>query len=1329
MKKQYPYLQDSYFRTTLEEEREKRSILDDIQNFVNQRQYIKMTLLDWQERPIKDIEGIISSGSITKNGSSPVRRSANLSCAVDARSYNFTDLKSDFAINKKIFIEVGILNETDKYPDYPIFWFPEGVFFISSFSMNSSSTSAVNINLTLKDKMAMLNGEMGGTLPAMTTFDSMDTQLPDGSYATKKVLIYNIIKELVNHYGSEDLNNIVIEDVPLRIRRVIRWNGSTPLYRIGTPEIAQLDSNSQTNCEFSLTKPAGDSGYITYNQGDDVGYIRDDFVITGELVGNAGETVVAILDKIKNILGNYEYFYDIFGVFHFREIKNYLNTTQGKIELADMAEKDYLMEINNEKSIFTFSDKTLLTSITATPLYENIKNDFIVQGTQENTSTGMKNDIRYHLVVDTKPRPQGIDNREYVQAIQDHTEDSEKVQRDIQFLQQLLNYYKTEQQQYSTNKTTYQSVLNQRLSRLKKWGDEVKRALTLSLEEYGIPAEQIIKAKILSSTISEYKYNNAGTLLIPDFYSWTFIDSLLPKADDAKFNEELKKNFKKFNKDIQLTQTIFDNLTPEGYWKIISNTNFHDNAVSTMRNQWADLVFEWNYGVYQVRNNIEGWKYTNKNKNEIETNEHLFISKPVQLTTTLNNLIQALFDEAASSKKLNKSDFKKAFNNYYKKTPSVFTASFTNYWNENYNQALYSSNTFNGITLNNLCTNLLNIQTNIPKIFLRHDKYTEILAPSNIELKQQLQRNWEWAFEGAKNVQTRIIDLWNNASFWKNGSSDITSKTISWTVNYSSAAGGGQETVQLNIYKGKYTDVEKELAGYKQQEKEYRKGLNDESLFSSVIAEAISLSNLTNKFKTLNYYYLLYLEEANNVAMYKKKIEELDSGDYGKLTYRVRQDVESDGDYSYTDSIINHLESKNLVPKKMLEAIVDDQDKEKLINNSRAIKILLDGTLSANQNNKKIDAIEWLTKVIDLLARIKGYWDKYPEIDMEKNTGHQGKPYYGYFDDRILVLYVDQFTKRIRAGFAYPQEGLPAIGNFNLVYKDGDNFYKWNGTGYTKLEIKGVYNNDTNSPIDASNRTTYLIYDWRTLLYLAGEYAHVFGGDTGYYYQELAAFWNQTYDLVHQKFIGAKDEETLTPKILTTGTYFLDFLDSIETNYGEYSVDNIGRRTDIVVSDEVNCLFQPEIPNVNLLDVSRSNKTNDEIYDTNAEIPDSLRYLENIYPGLVGQNKQYYLRAESVNEHEPYVQVPEEIYANFMTGGYANGAYDQIKYELFLHTRYQNSISLTAIPVFYLEPNNRITIADNTTNTFGDYILQNINITFGPGANMSISCTEAAERF
>jgi hypothetical protein len=35
------------------------------------------------------------------------------------------------------------------------------------------------------------------------------------------------------------------------------------------------------------------------------------------LVGNAGENVVTILDKIKNQLGDFEYFYDVDGKFVF----------------------------------------------------------------------------------------------------------------------------------------------------------------------------------------------------------------------------------------------------------------------------------------------------------------------------------------------------------------------------------------------------------------------------------------------------------------------------------------------------------------------------------------------------------------------------------------------------------------------------------------------------------------------------------------------------------------------------------------------------------------------------------------------------------------------------------------------------------------------------------------------------------------------------------------------------------------------------------------------------------------------------------------------------
>lgn len=1347
MRRKYPYLQDSYFQQTINEEEEKRSILEDIQNFVNQRQYIKMTLLDWQERPIKDIEGEISSGSITKNGSSPVRRSANLSCAVDAHSYDPASLQSDFSINKKIFIEIGILNETDKYPDYPIFWFPEGVFFISSFSINASSGSSTNISLTLKDKMAMLNGEIGGTFPAMVTFDSMDTQLPDGSYATKKVLIYNIIKEMVNHYGSEDLNNIVIEDVPLRIRRVMRWNGTVPLYRVGTPEIAQLDEKDTSNCYFTLQKPSEEDGWIKFNPGDDIGYIRDDFVITGELVGNAGETVTSILDKIKNTLGNYEYFYDVFGIFHFREIKNYLNTTQGKVVLADMSEKDYLIEINNERSIFTFSDETILTSITSTPMYENIKNDFIVQGTQED-SNGAKREVRYHLAVDTKPRYIGFDTRSKVNTVVDHTKDIEDAQEDIKFLQQLLNYYQSQRDSVNTKRKMYQSQIDQRMVQLKRWGDELKRSIQESLEEYAIPANQIIPGKTLTpknpEKYSTIKVDNKEEVVCPDFYDLDFASSLIPKTSDENFNIGLSDYFKEFNHDTSFKTIIYNNLTPEGYWKILSNKNYSINSIDHIRDNWKTLVFNWSFGVWKIFNDVDDWDYTDDDT--ITTNEHDIIKRPYGLLDSLvfNLLIPSYEQEEAKATKnkkvVTKTQLYNTFLSIYKNNTEGFEENFRIYWSSNYNIELYDDSEFlSTLTLENLCTDSARYMVNVPKIYLRYDGYIWNSGDySNYE--QEYYREIEYSTGIAQQLKS-ILDNWSGSKngTWTDGNGNSLGEVQTfhcngtYTEKASQTPGEKWNHDYVAITKDDFTYLEGEYSFYINQADKYQKLLDKETEKSiDNISKALSDLVLKRKYEELNKYYSYYQDEIKKILAYKKKIEELEKNEYDLLAYK---ELPKEGKFEYkreevldnTFKIIKGLKTSQITCKK-------SGFSEKIIG-----RYIDDFAINSLTDSGKVKAIEWLTSSINFLSEVVNYWLYAFELELTDNP-RPGAKYYSFYDDRKMILYVDPNTGRIRAGFAYNPsddsnnlEKLPFPGNFNLVYEDENNeFYKWNGNGYSKLQVKGVYSGE--NPKDPS---AYLAYDWRTALYLAGEYAHVFGTDTGYYYPELAAFWNQVYDLINQRFYDIDETENEhTAQRFTNGCYFLDFLDSIDTTFGEYSVSNIGRRTDVVISDEVNCLFQPEIPNVNLLDGSRSNKASEEIYDTNMEVPDSLKYLEKIYwdeenneSMLKGKDRQYYLRAESVYEHEPYLQVESELYNEFVTGGYSNGAYDQIKYELFLHTRYQNSISLTAIPVFYLEPNSRITIMDKTTNTYGDYIIQNISITFGPGANMSISCNETLERF
>lgn len=399
MRRQYPYLQDSYVETE-SGALEKREFLAQLDDFVNQKRYARLTLLNWKEEPLKEIQGEIVSGNISKDGSSSVRSTCSLTTSVDTTSYTVGDANMDFAENKKIFIEIGIKNYTKDYPQYPILWFPQGVFFIKSFSCNASTTSAMNISLTLNDKMGMLNGDIGGKFPSTTILDEEDTQTETGEYATVKIPVYRIIQEVVNHFGGEDLNNIVIEDVPLRIKRIMRWTGNTPLYLVsngGQAEAGTLSYDPQ------LTPPE-EGAYLQINNGDDAGYVYNDFVYDKELVMNAGQSVADALEQIKQYLGNYEYFYDEFGIFHFREIRNYLNTTQGKVLVTDMTENDYMVERAIPKEIYTFSDNSNLLSINITPQYENIKNDYIVHGLRKMTDSDISYDIMYHLVIDSKPQ-------------------------------------------------------------------------------------------------------------------------------------------------------------------------------------------------------------------------------------------------------------------------------------------------------------------------------------------------------------------------------------------------------------------------------------------------------------------------------------------------------------------------------------------------------------------------------------------------------------------------------------------------------------------------------------------------------------------------------------------------------------------------------------------------------------------------------------------------------------------------------------------------------------------------------------------------------------
>ena len=410
----YPYLNDLSF-------------LKEFDLLKVKEQFVRINVLSFKdEKPVDQIEGDVVSGNITIDGNSAMRRTANLSIVVKKDEYSDRDIRKILTINKKVQLLIGFTNTTDKYEQYPILWFPQGIYVIIAPNITYNN-NGINISLTLHDKMALLNGECGGTLPASITFTEIEDVDENGERQISNPTIYQIVQELVNHFGGQQLGKIIIE-LDKKIKKVMRWTGSTPLYlyQEALPD-GTMYSSFSTN-ENQLRRQ-GKGTIQEFQYGQDIGYVLTDFIYPQQLTNNPGETIVSVLDKIKNWLGNYEYFYDINGNFRFQEIKNYLNKTYATFLINEINSNNYLTNYTNGKSVYTFEDSDIIQSYSNSPQYQQIKNDFVVWG-KRTTTEGKQIPIRYHLAIDKKP---AVGNQYKVFFYTDPDDNILKAKRPLEF--------------------------------------------------------------------------------------------------------------------------------------------------------------------------------------------------------------------------------------------------------------------------------------------------------------------------------------------------------------------------------------------------------------------------------------------------------------------------------------------------------------------------------------------------------------------------------------------------------------------------------------------------------------------------------------------------------------------------------------------------------------------------------------------------------------------------------------------------------------------------------------------------------------------------------
>ena len=374
--------------------------------------YAKIIALTNNERPLQEIQGKVTSGSVNIDGTAKVRRTCSLTLVTQSIDIN------DFywGLNTKFRLEIGLENVINQ--DYPsIIWFPQGTYVITSFS-DSISTSQHSISISGKDKMCLLDGEVGGHITALSVdFGTEDFTDASGKVTNTPRLIKNIIRDAVHEYAFEPMENIIINDLDDYGIELMEYRGKTPLYmyiQYPADECTQVTLNDKTIIyaigedgakhavslkdfgETYIFNPLNNLGVdvtptlITMSEDSDIkytiakveygqtpGYRLTDITYAGDLILSAGNAVTNMLDKLVSMLGGFEYFYDVYGRFRFQRKKIYIlssfnNLKEDGYDVYADSSSDY------SSTIYSLEGNQLISSFSNSPDLLNLKNDYSI---------------------------------------------------------------------------------------------------------------------------------------------------------------------------------------------------------------------------------------------------------------------------------------------------------------------------------------------------------------------------------------------------------------------------------------------------------------------------------------------------------------------------------------------------------------------------------------------------------------------------------------------------------------------------------------------------------------------------------------------------------------------------------------------------------------------------------------------------------------------------------------------------------------------------------------------------------------------------------------
>lgn len=385
--------------------------------------YARITTLTWDETPIERIEGRVSGGSINIDGTSCMRRTCSLTLQVGPNEqigdYHWT-------LNTKFMLEIGVKEEVQDV----ITWTKQGIFIFTSFN-TSVNTNSYTVSIQGKDKMCLLNGDIGGNLNASVDFGVEEFVDVEAELIQRdKVPIYEIIQNILTMWGQELPHNVFVNDLEPFGFELLEYKGDVPLYIIysGSREVVQItfDPTARWISEDGMSGQSLDDPQLQYYRtafdqatkvqfgsswnpddmyyligkcetNDEAGYRLCKLVYAGDLIANINETITSVLDKICQMLGEYEYFYNVDGQFVFQKKPAYAPIYQSSLKsqyIRPTAFQDYIS--------YFFNGLEEITQISNNPTLKSLRNDYTIWGSRTATS-GIELPIQYRYAIDKRP--------------------------------------------------------------------------------------------------------------------------------------------------------------------------------------------------------------------------------------------------------------------------------------------------------------------------------------------------------------------------------------------------------------------------------------------------------------------------------------------------------------------------------------------------------------------------------------------------------------------------------------------------------------------------------------------------------------------------------------------------------------------------------------------------------------------------------------------------------------------------------------------------------------------------------------------------------------